>query len=273
MLMFCSEPSILWPMPPKRLISKVSTKGIALCLWLYRCIDHADFECAEISYHRESKLLCKKIVSFFGLLSKAQSADVRSGASPQVLKLVTALAHFLKLLIRIGLQGALRYEREVGTSDEIFSFLLTVRNVPRESDVDPQVIFSNIADPSHSWSDRCTFCRSSVEDECIVLRDGQRRWHSNPPHLICSVCNRVLTQDLPSARWSESNERLFCLDCAHSNVLLTAQGGFSYVTRLQQYVYLLYVSLARLAQVLRSQGSLRTSGKTTSFSLLCFHHP
>src|SRR5690606_916249 len=66
-----------------------------------------------LSYSREAKLLCKKIVSFFSLLSKTQETGVRKlGVTQELLSLVTGLAHYLKLLIRISLQGALKLERE-----------------------------------------------------------------------------------------------------------------------------------------------------------------
>src|SRR5437667_6245547 len=77
-----------------------------------------------LSYPREAKLLCKKIVAFFALLSKTQETGVRKlGVTQELLALVTGLAHYLKLLIRIGLQGALKLERETGSSEELYSFL------------------------------------------------------------------------------------------------------------------------------------------------------
>lgn len=54
-------------------------------------------------------MLCKKIVAFFSLLSKTQETGVRKlGVTQELLSLVTGLAHYLKLLIRITLQGSLR---------------------------------------------------------------------------------------------------------------------------------------------------------------------
>jgi hypothetical protein len=77
-----------------------------------------------MSYGREAKLLCKKIVSFFSLLSKTQDPTARKlGVTQELLSLVTGLAHYLKLLIRICLQGALRLERETQNSDGLYEFL------------------------------------------------------------------------------------------------------------------------------------------------------
>ena len=84
----------------------------------------ADLVDKGLSYSREAKLLCKKIVAFFSLLSKTQEAGVRKlGVTQELLALVTGLAHYLKLLIRICLQGALKLEREHKTSDGLQEFL------------------------------------------------------------------------------------------------------------------------------------------------------
>ena len=77
-----------------------------------------------LSYSREAKLLCKKIVAFFSLLSKSQEGGVRKlGVTQELLALVTGLAHYLKLLIRICLQGALKVEREHQSSQCLQEFL------------------------------------------------------------------------------------------------------------------------------------------------------
>ena len=77
-----------------------------------------------LAYGREAKLLCKKIVAFFALLSKTQEIGVRRlGVTQELLSLVTGLAHYLKLLIRISLQGALKLEREKHITDGLYHFL------------------------------------------------------------------------------------------------------------------------------------------------------
>lgn len=65
-----------------------------------------------LPYSREAKLLCKKIVAFFSLISKHQETGVKKlGVTQEILSLVTGHAHYLKLLIRISLQGALKLVR------------------------------------------------------------------------------------------------------------------------------------------------------------------
>jgi hypothetical protein len=62
-----------------------------------------------LQYHKEAKLLCRKIVNFFSLLSKTYEVGVRRlGITQELLSLVTGLAHYLKILIRLALTASLR---------------------------------------------------------------------------------------------------------------------------------------------------------------------
>jgi hypothetical protein len=54
-------------------------------------------------------MLCKKIINFFSLLSRAGDIEIKKlGITQELLSLVTGLAHFLKVLIRLVLTAALR---------------------------------------------------------------------------------------------------------------------------------------------------------------------
>lgn len=210
--------------------------------------------------------MCKKIVAFFALLSKTQETGVRKlGVTQELLALVTGLAHYLKLLIRIGLQGALKFERETKSSDELFRFLERIEDLDGVDKITASGLTSNVERLANQQSDCCAACHEPIDDECIAL--GERLWHKKPPHLVCGACQDDLTMDLSRARWSEKNDRPFCRACAEQRGHdPQAVGGFAYVTRLQQYVFLLHVALARLLAVLRSGGTLpHTSGMKRSF--------
>ncbi|EEP76544.1 conserved hypothetical protein [Uncinocarpus reesii 1704] len=210
----------------------------------------------DLSYAREAKLLCKKIVAFFALLSKTQETGVRKlGVTQELLALVTGLAHYLKLLIRIGLQAALKYEREATTPAELFKFLGQVEDLEGVNKISATELTANVERLANQQSDCCAACQEPIDDECIIL--GERLWHKKPPHLVCGACQDDLTMDLSRARWSEKHDRPFCRACAEQRGHdPQAVGGFSYVTKLQQYVFLLHVALARLLAVLRSGGTL-----------------
>ncbi|EED13239.1 Rho GTPase activator (Lrg11), putative [Talaromyces stipitatus ATCC 10500] len=213
----------------------------------------------DLSYAREAKLLCKKIVAFFSLLSKTQETGVRKlGVTQELLSLVTGLAHYLKLLIRIGLQGALKLERERDTVQGLFGFLNHLEGSLQSlkvSEEAPTDLMSGVSTLADQYSDCCTACKEPIDDACIILDD--KRWHIKPPHLVCSNCQKDLTGDLLEAMWSDKDHRSFCSNCAlHLGRAPDARGGFKNVTKLVQYVFLLQVALARLLSVLRSSGTL-----------------
>lgn len=73
---------------------------------------------------REARMLCRKTVELFTLLSHTQETGARRmGMTQELLALVTGLAHYLKILIRIALTGALKLERDYATREAISSFL------------------------------------------------------------------------------------------------------------------------------------------------------
>jgi hypothetical protein len=69
-------------------------------------------------------MLCRKTVDLFTLLSHTQETGARRmGMTQELLALVTGLAHYLKILIRIALTGALKLERDHDAREAMTSFL------------------------------------------------------------------------------------------------------------------------------------------------------
>lgn len=196
------------------------------------------------------------------------------GVTQELLSLVTGLAHYLKLLIRIGLQGALKLEREKDAPDGLHYFLDNLGDLDAlgqpETPANLMTGVEGLADP---LSDCCASCKEPIDDECIILK--VQRWHMKPPHVICAECQKDLTSDLNDALWSEKERQPFCRSCAvEHNLAPDAQEGFTHVTKLQQYVFLLRVALARLLAVLRSGGTLpHTSGMPSMIAHLFHHNP
>ena len=205
-------------------------------------------------------MLCKKIVAFFSLLSKTQETGVKKlGVTQELLSLVTGLAHYLKLLIRISLQGALKLEREQRSIEGLHRFLADLENLNSVKEAEPSDLHSGIAGLSNQQSDICHKCKEPIDDECVKL--GEQRWHKH--HLTCDYCDVVVGYpDLSDALWSEREGQIVCRRCYEERrEAPDAIACFEPVTRLQQYVYLLRVALARLLSVLRSGRALpHTSG-------------
>jgi len=182
-----------------------------------------------LSYSREAKLLCKKIVAFFSLLSKTQETGVRKlGVTQELLALVTGLAHYLKLLIRICLQGALKVEREQNNPNGLNEFLSDLSDMEAVKNDDRSLeVTTGTPGLSTASSDYCFACHRSIEDECA--RCGERRWHL--ACLQCSNCSRELGQNLEDARWSEKDQRVICSNC--ESRFFGSIGGFEQTTAIR----------------------------------------
>ncbi|KAF4985126.1 hypothetical protein FDECE_16800, partial [Fusarium decemcellulare] len=209
-----------------------------------------------MSYGREAKLLCKKIVSFFSLLSKTQDNGARKlGVTQELLSLVTGLAHYLKLLIRICLQGALRLEREANASTGLYQFLDDLNDLDAVKNDNGQLqVTAGGARLSANDSDHCALCHRSVEDECA--KNGDMRWHLNC--VKCTRCGRDLGRSLQEARYNAFDRKTYCSNCVGVNA--DPSMTFEHISKLQQYVFLLRVALARLLDILRANGTLPHSG-------------
>ncbi|KAH9924759.1 uncharacterized protein B0H18DRAFT_1011057 [Fomitopsis serialis] len=96
---------------------------------LFATIDDLEWHFARLkqkgmSHVREARMLCRKTVDLFTLLSHTQETGARRmGMTQELLALVTGLAHYLKILIRIALTGALKLEREQNVHEALTSFL------------------------------------------------------------------------------------------------------------------------------------------------------
>lgn len=208
-----------------------------------------------MSYGREAKLLCKKIVAFFSLLSKTQDGGGRKlGVTQDLLTLVTGLAHYLKLLIRICLQGALRIEKERHVSDGLYQFLDDLDNLDglraEDNSTTTLQLSTGMARLSANDSDQCVLCRKPIEDECA--KHGENRWHINC--VSCIHCGKALGRNLQDARLNRYDSKIFCSE--HEDYSTEKASGFEHVSKLQQYIFLLQVALARLLEILRSSGSI-----------------
>lgn len=207
---------------------------------------------AALSYSREAKLLCKKIVQFFSLLSKTQDKNAHKlGVTQELLSLVTGLAHYLKLLIRICLQGALRIEKEQVHSEGLYTFLDDLGNLDTLKNEDGSLqLTTAMSRLAANESDQCVHCRKPVEDECAKV--GEKRWHV--ACVTCTRCGKELGRSLQEARFNVYDQTISCSSC--ESISSEPHPALEHITKLQQYVFLLQVALARLLDILKSTGAL-----------------
>lgn len=257
---------------------------------------------AEMPHVREARMLCKKVVNFFSLLSHTHETGARKmGITQELLSLVTGLAHYLKILIRIALTAALKLERDHHTKSSLSHFLGRLDRLCRDPDTGKPSTSPSIASPedsraeptkprqygykslarpsltlasdSEAISDLCEVCRHTVEEECVRFGPS-RRWHLSC--LSCTACHRYASKErhpsgesagkalyLKEFRMEHSGPtmgqggpsaqgkgRVFCSECPSSLI----QEGFEFVTRLEQYAFLLCVALSKLFRLLKQRG-------------------
>ncbi|KAF9975699.1 hypothetical protein BGZ73_000550 [Actinomortierella ambigua] len=220
---------------------------------LFNAIDDLELQMQEagdpgdMSHGREAKMLCKKIVNFFSLLSHTQESGVRRlGMTQELLSLVTGLAHYLKILIRIALTYALKLERQYSSTTVIARFLNRLMELANKDKYlrDAQNKGSVEAEVT---SDLCLACKVTIEDECFRL-DHHHRWH--PKCLVCSNCSTPLASVYYNATFDVNRGSVLCQQCKTPE----SHAGFSHVTKLEQYTFLLRVALVRLENLLRLKG-------------------
>lgn len=86
-----------------------------------------------VSHVRESRVLCRKTVDLFTQLSHSQKDVSRQGITQDLLGLITGIAHYLKILLRLALLGALRLRREYHDEAAIKSFLDQLHRLMEEN--------------------------------------------------------------------------------------------------------------------------------------------
>lgn len=200
---------------------KMAEKFILHVEVLFSAIDalETEFRKAQvkgISHIREARMLCKKIVNFFSLLSHTQETGARRmGITQELLSLVTGMAHYLKILIRIALSGALKLDREHSNALAIIAFLDQLASLAKEgmrempadmvSDMETltygysslprsTTTSSRLGEAGEMATDLCVGCGQTVEEEC--LRMGiNTRWHASC--FRCHNCQRPTTNWTP----------------------------------------------------------------------------
>jgi hypothetical protein len=140
---------------------------------LFAALDELDFRFEALgvskrtSHVRESRVLCRKTVDLFTQLSHAQRDVSRQGITQELLTLITGIAHYLKILLRIALLGALRLRRDYGDGQAMEIFLDQLRRLVEENG-DPMASRRN---PAEVDSKRIT-APNSVEFD--IFYNGHR---------------------------------------------------------------------------------------------------
>ncbi|PVU92886.1 hypothetical protein BB561_003556 [Smittium simulii] len=223
-------------------------------------LSHFD-DSTDLQHTREPKLLCKKIVTFFYVLSNNQQVSASNGLTQELLTLVTSLAHYLKVLIRVALKGALKAEIEYRCTNSTTRLL---KKLSETSNRTKWNIFRLLYQKTDVNSDLCTCCNFTIESESIVHSKALNRWHLDC--FNCSLCNIEMQTIYPNCYFNPENKDILCPKCGASTSL--QPGGFSFVSQLEQYSFLMRVALKRLYSLLkyRSYIDFIDAGSAPNFS-------
>ncbi|KAK9459804.1 uncharacterized protein V1516DRAFT_451922 [Lipomyces oligophaga] len=208
---------------------------------------------------KEPKTLCKNVVGFLtnlpGSLPQQQSPSHNTENTPiteddcspswpkDVIELVKSMAHYLKLLIQYALGIALQLDNLSIDSHAVNDFLDYLASHNSPPIFSRETLLPNI-------TDLCVCCRKGIEEKCTRLMPADpsdirdRRWHLAASCFSCSRCHRSLATLLPTALWSDKNRCLLCPDCALPED--KSRSGFVFVSRLNQYSFLLKVAIHRV---------------------------
>ncbi|KAJ2079670.1 Rho-type GTPase activating protein Rga1 [Coemansia sp. RSA 988] len=210
-------------------------------------LSHFD-DSTGLQHTREPKLLCKKIVSFFSVLSHTQSNE-SNGLTKELLSLVTSLAHYLKVLTRVALKGALKAQTEYKCPSSIKALL---SKLTETSDRQKWALFRLSYQETDITSDLCFSCHAPVETECIEHLRKRKRWHLYC--FVCNSCNSEIQHVYPQSAYDESSGMLSCPGCANDRGI--APGGFKFVSQLEEYSFLMRVALKRLYGLLKMKNAV-----------------
>lgn len=199
---------------------------------LFATIDDLEYHFARLgqkgmSHVREARMLCRKTVELFTLLSHTQETGTRRmGMTQELLALVTGLAHYLKILIRIALTGALKLEKEQNVREAMASFLdkLHLLAMQGGNPAARRLIKSQngeVISPSNGGNfgtQGVTYGFRSLAPENAgdsPFREGATKVSSNhPPSDLCAKCNLTVEEDCVRLgtyqRWHSH-----CVQCVH----------------------------------------------------------
>lgn len=170
-----------------------------------------------MSHVREARMLCRKTVDLFTLLSHTGDAGAtrRMGMTQELLSLVTGLAHYLKILIRIALTGALKLDRDHGRHAALLDFLDKLQGLAveggnpaarrvvhsaRAREIDPSNSSPNLplATQGVSYGYSSLAPENAGESPFIGRTTGPNAMNGTmvtPPSDLCLVCQKTVEED------------------------------------------------------------------------------
>ncbi|CUM66517.1 uncharacterized protein PRCAT00004183001 [Priceomyces carsonii] len=245
-------------------------------------LDHDFFQ----PLRKEPRNISGKVMSYLAILRKSNQLATSGSLSAELLSVITGCAHYLKLLIRIGLNNALKINKLKGSTVASEKFLDLVKRYEvinhAKSAIDVEEtnskdgrksskssdskaignIIGNVSEspnyldyqglsiPPNS-TDACYACAKSIEKSCLNF--GNMRWHLKC--FKCSKCNKEIpVNEASNASFSLTDMTIICENCFDNDS--NAQKGFELVSNLSQLIYLLKIAFSRSKSVMNIPSTL-----------------
>lgn len=215
------------------------------------------------SLRKEPRNISGKLMSYLAILRKSNQISDSGSLSAELLSVITGCAHYLKLLIRIGLNNALKLNKIRGDTKALDGFLMKTKRfddieaadkLPGDARIS---IGSRLAIPINA-SDACRACLKSIEKSCVRYKN--LRWHMKC--FECSICHRQPSSDfIVESFLYGPDELVLCTECARSRSTgsFGYSSGFVTVSDLSQLAYLLKIAIFRSRSAIKKDSSLYKS--------------
>jgi len=220
---------------------------------------------------KEPRNISGKLMSYLAILRKSNQLSDSGSLSSELLSVVTGCAHYLKLLIRIGLNNALKLNKIRGDTKALDGFLMRTKKfddiesadkLPGDSRIS---IGSRLAIPLNA-SDACRACLKSIEKSCVRYKN--LRWHMKC--FECSICHRQPSPEFVVESFVYgTDEVVLCNECAatRSSSNFGYSSGFVTVSDLSQLSYLLKIAIFRSRSAIKKDSDLGKSDSALKTSM------
>lgn len=206
---------------------------------------------------KEPRNISGKIMSYLAILRKSHQIAASGSLSSELLSVITGCAHYLKLLIRIGLNNALKLNILRSDTKAFDTFLQLINKYDEIETMDKfageaRVSISSRLSIPYNATDACRACSKSIEKSCIRFADS--RWH--PKCFECSYCHRKPSAELKLEQFlCGPDDLIICPECSksNSNKGIGYSSGFVTVTDLAQLSYLLRIAILRSKAAIKKE--------------------
>lgn len=196
----------------------------------------------SIRISKFSKNLSTKIMNYLQLLRKLShgSDSVSDVNVNSFMSVITALAQFLKLIIRQSLSNALDCCKTARSSTAMMKFLREIEK--NEAIYQRPFDFINVTIEA---TDSCQSCKKYIKNACIQY--SSYRWHQEC--LKCDNCQKKINAyGLEDSSFNKSKRSILCAKCSADDP--ESKVGFKTVSNSSQLVFLLKIALVRSKTVM-----------------------